>query len=182
MGFMCFGATLPAAGMLGIRSIRSRRVGDGSDLAVGVLVLGVSWISFMFVLPIVRSIALTASAAHDDLRIIAFVLGWVALATIATSLANRLLTIHPERYVASAAARAGIVMIAAAGFLQTARVTSGAHVVSEPCGATNADCLGALPWASIVPALIVGTAWFVGSLLIAHLGTTYGRRRGPLRA
>jgi hypothetical protein len=182
MGFMCFGATLPAAGMLAVRAIRSKRTGDGSDPAIGVLVLGVSWISFMLALPIMRSLALTASGAHDDLRIMGFVGGWFLLAWGAVVLANVLATIHPERYVAAAAARAGVVTIAAAGFLQTVRVTSGTHVVSAPCGTSNADCLGAMPWASIVPALIVGAVWFVGSVIIARAGTSFGRPQGPIRA
>lgn len=182
LGFLCFGATLPAAGLLAIRAIRSKRTGDGSDPAIGVLVLGVSWISFMLAVPIVRSIAITASHAHDDLRFMGFVAGWLALATGAIVLADAVVTIHPERYVASAAARAGIVAIAAAGFLQTMRVTDGEQIVSQTCGTTNADCLGPVPWASMVPALIVGVLWFTASFVVSRAGAAFDRWRGPLRA
>jgi hypothetical protein len=170
VGFVCFGATLPAAGVLGVRAIRSKRIGDGSDPAVGVLVLGISWISFMLAFPIVRSIASTASLADDHLRIVGFVSGWIALAWGAMLLANVLLRIHPERYVAIAAARSGIILIAVAGFLQTVRVTSGDQIFSAPCGTSNADCLGATPWASIVPAAALAGLWFLGSFLMSKAG------------
>ena len=181
LGFLCFGATLPAAGVLGYRAIRSKRPGDGSDLAVGILVLVISWISFMFAFPIMQSIVMTASNADDDIRIIGFVGGWIGLAAGAMLLANALLRLHPERYVAGAAARAGIVMIAAAGFLQTVRVTSGDQVVSAPCGVTNADCLGATPWSSIVPAMAVAAVWFLGSFVLSRAGAFIDGSRRTLR-
>lgn len=186
LGFVSFEATLPAAGVLGVRAIRSTRGGDGCGPAVGVLVLAVAWISFMLGFPIVRAVTVTASRADDPVRFIGFVAGWLALASGAFMLANYLLRTHPERYVARAAARAGIVAIATAGLLQTLTVTADGRLVTAACGASNADCLGGVPWSSIAPALAIGALWFGASLTVPRLssaltsswGLITGRGRG----
>lgn len=180
LGFVSLEATLPAAGVLGVRAIRRRGDGSGCDPALGVLVLGVSWLSFLLGYPTLRAIALTASHAQDQWRIAGFVLGWVALALAAFWLANFLVNSHPERWVARRAARAGIVAIVAAGLLQTFAVTAGVSVVGEPCGTTNADCLGATPWASIAPAAAIGAGWFVVSIALEPVLAAWRRRaRSP---
>lgn len=178
LGFVSFEATLPAAGILGVRAFRSRRSGDGCGPAVGALVLGVSWISFMLGFPIVRAVAVTARHADDPWRFIGFVAGWLALAKGALMLANFLLRTHPERYVARAAARAGIVAVATAGLLQTLTVTADQRLITAPCGASNAACLGATPWSSIVPAMLIGGAWFLAAMALPRVRAALAASRG----
>jgi hypothetical protein len=177
LGFVSMEATLPAAGVLGVRAIRSRRGGTGCDPAVGVLVLGVSWMSFMLGYPTLRAIALTASQAEDRWRITGFLAGWLALAAVAFWLANFLVRSHPERWVARRAARAGLIAIVAAGLLQALAVTSDLQIVGEACGATNAECLGNTPWSSIVPAIAIGVTWFGVSLALSPIRRRIRRAR-----
>jgi hypothetical protein len=166
LGFLSMEATLPAAGVLGVRAIRSKRTGDGCEPVIGVLVLGVAWLSFLLGYPTLRSVAITAAHSDDVGRIIGFLAGWVALAYGAFLLATFLLRAHPERWVARAAARAGIVAIATAGLLQAYTVTADKRTVSDLCGASNADCLGQTPWASLLPAIAFGLLWFTASLIL----------------
>ena len=51
---MC--ATLPAAAVLGVRAMRRPRGGDGSEPALGMLALGVAWLSFLLAYPSMRTI------------------------------------------------------------------------------------------------------------------------------
>jgi hypothetical protein len=180
LGFVSMEATLPAAGVLGVRAIRRRDDVSGCDPAMGVLVLGVSWLSFLLGYPTLRALALTAAHAQDPWRIAAFVVGWAALALAAFWLANFLIGAHPERWLARRAARAGIVAVVLAGLLQTFAVTAGASVVGESCGSSMADCLGTTPWASVVPAAAIGLAWLAVSLTLAPLTAAWRRRaRSP---
>jgi hypothetical protein len=181
LGSVSMEATLPAAGILGVRAIRSKRDGDGCEPVLGVLVLGVAWISFMLGWPTLRSVILTATRAADAWRVVGFVAGWITLAVCSMALANFLLRTHPERWVARAAARAGIIAVAVAGLLQAITVTADKRSVSEACGATNADCLGQTPWSSVVPAVLIGMAWFVAALVLPRaIGTVRSWR--PLRS
>ena len=95
-------------------------------------------------------------------------------------LANFLCRCHPERVVARAVARAGIVTVIAAGLLQFMAITS-AMLQEASRGLRRFD--GRLrrlpPWASLVPALAVGAAWLV--LLTGDLGHRRARRRRSLR-
>ena len=166
LGFISMEATLPAAGVLGVRAIRTKRSTDRGEPVLGVLVLGVAWLSFMLGWPTLRAVFITAMSAEDDWRLIGFVAGWLALAAGVMALANFLLRTHPERWVARAAARAAIVAVAAAGLLQTITVTGDKRAVSATCGASNADCLGQTPWSSLMPALLIGAVWFGVSLLL----------------
>ncbi|MGH2630840.1 MAG: hypothetical protein ACRDHI_09840 [Actinomycetota bacterium] len=176
-GFLSLEATLPAAGALAVRSIRTPRASDGTGPAVGVLVFAVAWISFLLGYPTLRAMWLTATEHGDPLRVVAFVGGWVALAVAALLLANFLVRCHPERWVARGVARAGIVAVIAAGLMQFLAITG--VRMQEPgtrrCGDSIAECLGSPPWASLAPGLAVGTAWFLGSLAIA--GLARARRR-----
>jgi len=169
LGFVSMEATLPAAGVLGVRAIRSKRPGDGCEQAIGILVLGVAWLSFLLGYPTLRAVAITAAQAPDVPRIVGFVVGWLGLAAGALLLANFLLRSHPERWMARAAARAGIVAIAAAGLFQTFTVAADKATVVTTCGDSNADCLGGTPWSSLIPAAAVGLAWFLGSLVMPHV-------------
>jgi len=178
-GFLSLEATLPAAGVLAIRSIRAPRASDGSGPALGVLVLGTAWISFLLGYPTLRQMWITASEQHDPARVVAFVVGWVALAGAAVWLANFLVRCHPERVVARALARAGIVTVIAAGLLQFLAVTQTMLAeATRRCGDSLAECLGSPPWASLAPAVAMGAAWL--SLSLAAQAMARSRRARPL--
>lgn len=180
-GFLSLEATLPAAGALAVRSFRTQRSSDGTGPAVGMLVFGTAWISFLLGYPTLRAMWLTATEHHDPARVVAFVGGWLALAASALLLANFLCRCHPERVVARALARAGIVTVIAAGLLQFMAITSAMlQEASRDCGDSLADCLGSPPWASLGPALAVGAAWLVLSLTISGVAEVRRRRSlGP---
>jgi len=175
-GFLSLEATLPAAGALAVRSIRTPRSADGTGPAVGVLVFAVAWVSFLLGYPTLRAMWLTASEYHDPVATAAFVGGWLVLAAAAVLLANFLCRCHPERFVARAAARAGIVTVISAGLLQLASITR--EMLEDParvCGVSLTDCVGTPPWGSLGPALAIGGAWFLISLGAARLARA---RRG----
>jgi hypothetical protein len=179
-GFLSLEATLPAAGALAVRSIRTPRAADGTGPAVGVLVFAIAWISFLLGYPTLRAMWLTSTQHRDPLRAVAFVGGWIALAATALLLANFLCRCHPERSIARALARAGIVTVIAAGLLQFAASTSVMlQHASRRCGDTLEECLGSPPWASLGPAIAVGAAWLAVSLTAT--GLARWRRRGPFR-
>jgi hypothetical protein len=141
-----------------------------------VLVFAVAWVSFLLGYPTLRAMWLTASEYHDPAGTAAFVGGWLALAAAAILLANFLCRCHPERFVARAAARAGIVAVIAAGLLQLASITR--EMLDDPtrvCGVSLADCVGTPPWSSLAPALAIGGVWFLVSLGAARVA---GARRG----
>ena len=160
-GFLSLEATLPAAGALAVRSTRAPRAGDGTGPAVGVLVLAIAWVSFLLGYPTLRSMWLTATETNDPALVVAFLVGWAALALTALALANFLIRCHPERWVA----RAGIMAVIAAGLFQFL-ATTGVRLQepSRRCGDSLAECLGSPPWTSLFPALAVGAAWFLLSL------------------
>jgi hypothetical protein len=169
-GFLSLEATLPAAGAIALRSIRAPRNTDGTGPAVGVLVFGVAWISFLLGYPTLRAMWLTATEDGDPVATATFVGGWLALAAAAILLANFLCRCHPERFVARAAARAGIVTVIAAGLLQLTSVTR--EMLADPsrvCGMSLTDCVGTPPWSSLAPALAIGGVWFLTSLGAAYL-------------
>ena len=166
-GFLSLEVTLPAAGALAVRSIRTPRSSDGTGPAVGVLVFGVAWLSFLLGYPTLRAALIMATEHHDPLLVVAFVGGWVALAVSAWLLANFLCRCHPERSIARSVARAGLVSVIAAGMLQFFVMTSAMlEGASKSCGDSLADCVGSPPWASIGPALAVGATWLGVSLAI----------------
>lgn len=166
-GFLSLEATLPAAGALAVRSIRTPRAADGTGPAMGVLVFAVAWVSFLLGYPTLRSMWLTATQRNDPALVVAFLVGWVALALTALALANFLIGCHPERWVARMVARAGIVTVIATGLFQFL-ATTGVRLQepSRRCGESLAECLGSPPWTSLGPGLAVGTTWFLVSLAI----------------
>jgi len=174
-GLFSLQATLPAAAVLAVRSIRSTRSSDGTGPAVGVLVLAVAWVSFLLGYPTLRALWVTASEQGDLPRVVAFAAGWVALALVVALLALFLCRCHPERFVARAAARAGIVTVVVAGMLQFLTMTRAMiDHAGRLCGDSVEACIGSPPWASVAPAIAVGATWFVASLSIA--GVTRARR------
>jgi hypothetical protein len=164
-GFLSLEATLPAAGALAVRSIRTPRTSDGTGPAVGVLVFAIAWVSFLLGYPTLRAMWLTATEHHDPARLLAFVVGWLGLAGAAMLLADFLCRCHPERVVARALARAGIVTVIAAGLLQFLTITNTMlEYPTRSCGESLAECVGTPPWSSLGPALVVGAAWLVLSM------------------
>jgi hypothetical protein len=176
-GFFSLEATLPAAGAIAVRSFRSKRTSDGTGPAVGVLVFAVAWMSFLLGYPTLRAMWLKATEHHDPASAAAFLGGWLALAGSALLLANFLCRCHPERFVARALARAGIVTVIVAAGLQFLAITQTMlQEVTRECGVSLADCVGSPPWVSIGPALVVGASWLAASL--ALVGLTRVRRDG----
>jgi hypothetical protein len=160
-----FGATLPAAVLLAIRTIRrkDRGHGDGSEPAVAALALALAMLGFWFAVPLIYAIARTATIADDPWRVLAFAAGLVGLSCVVIALATYLLRCHPERWVARRLAMSGLVTVVLAGGLQTAVAISGSVGLLPTCGAltaTNADCVGSMPWSVLLPAATMGTFFF----------------------
>jgi hypothetical protein len=171
LGAVSLWATLPAALWLVVRTFRRRTGGDGSEPAIAVVAIGMAWISFLLGYPALLSIAETAGHAPDHARAWGFFGGLLVMAALAAWLVDRMVRIHPERWVARTAAAAGLVMVVTAGALQAFVLVTG----FGSCGkafAQNADCVGATPWIAVGPALAVGGAWFVISVLLKEIRRT----------
>jgi hypothetical protein len=172
-----FWATLPAAVFLAIRIIRRDERGhsDGTEPAFAALALALALLGFWFAEPFMYAIGRTAWFAHDVWRIVAFAGGLVALSVIVVALSTYLLRCHPERWVARRLAMSGVLAVVLAGGLQ-AVVTLGTRTgFPAVCGritASNADCVGMVPWIAVVPAAVMGVAVFAFSV------ATTGTRRG----
>ena len=164
-----FWATLPAAVFLAVRTIRrgDRGQGDGSEPAFAALALGLALLGFWFAVPPMYAIARTAGSADDPWRAFAFAGGLVALSGIVTALVTYLLRCHPERWIARRLALSGLVTIVLAGGLQAGVAVSRVVGLMPACGrltSTNADCVGTLPWSVLLPAAVMGVAFFCISL------------------
>jgi hypothetical protein len=171
LGAVSLWATLPAALWLVVRTFRRRTGGDGTEPAIAVVAIGMAWISFLLGYPALISIAQTAGHAPDHARAWAFFGGLLVLALTAGWLVDRMVRIHPERWVARTAAAAGLVVVVTAGALQAFVLITG----FGSCGkafARNADCVGTTPWIVVAPALAVGGAWFVISVLLKEIHRT----------
>jgi hypothetical protein len=174
LGAISLWATLPAAIWLVVRTFR-RRGGDGTEPAIAVVAIGMAWISFLLGYPALISIAETASHASDHARAWGFFAGLALMAVVAAWLVDRVVWIHPERWVARAAAVAGIVVVVVAGALQAFILVTGFGSCGTPL-ASNADCVGGTPWIMVGPALAVGIAWFVISILLKEIHRTQRQR------
>ena len=107
LGFVSMYATLPAAAYLGVKTIRRRRGGDGSEPALAVLAFGFVWLSFLMAYPAMRVIVL-ASEQPGAWMPRAFLASVVALAGAIVVLARFGVDMHPERWVARRFVVAGI--------------------------------------------------------------------------
>ena len=117
LGFVSMCATLPAATLLGVRAIRRRRGGDGSEPALGVLAFGFMWLSFLLAYPAMRAIVIAAEQPGEwGPR--AFLGTLVVLAGIIVAMATLAVRIHPERWVARRFLLAGIGLAIAVVFTQ----------------------------------------------------------------
>jgi len=171
-----FWATLPAAVFLAIRIIRRDERGhsDGTEPAFAALALALALLGFWFAVPLMYAIARTAWFAHDAWRFVAFAGGLVGLSLIVVVLSTYLLRCHPERWIARRLAMAGVLAAVLAGGLQAVLTLSNHDGLPAICGrvtATNADCVGVVPWAAVLPAAVMGAAVFAVSV-----AATGGRR------
>jgi hypothetical protein len=124
LGCVSMYATLPAATLLGVRAIRGRRGGDGSEPALGILAFGFMWISFLLAYPAMRVIVI--AARHPG--------GWgpraflgtlVVLAAAIVVLATFAVRIHPERWVARRFLLAAIGLAIVVAFTQAMALVLG---------------------------------------------------------
>ena len=117
LGFVSMYATLPAATLLGYRSLRRQRGGDGSEPAIGMFAFGVMLVSFLLAYPAMRVIVIEASRP-DGWAPRAFLGTLVVLAAAIVGLATVAVRIHPERWIARRFLLAGIGVAIAVVFTQ----------------------------------------------------------------
>jgi hypothetical protein len=168
-GAISFWATLPAAVVLAVRTLRRKRDagGDGSEPAFAALALGLAFLGFWFALPAMFAIARTAAVARDPWRAVVFLSGLAALAGVVVALSTYSLRCHPERWIARRLAFAALTAVVLAGGLQAALALSRSVGFLPACGratSTNADCVGRLPWSVLLPATAMGAAFFIVSV------------------
>jgi hypothetical protein len=124
LGFVSMYATLPAATLLGYRSLRRQRGGDGSEPAIGVLAFGIMLVSFLLAYPAMRVIVL-AARQPGQWAPRAFLATLVLLAAAIVALASLAVRIHPERFIARRIALAGIGLAIAVAFTQAMSLVLG---------------------------------------------------------
>ena len=107
LGFISMYATLPAAAYLGVKTIRRKRGGDGSEPALAMVAFGFTWLSFLMAYPEMRVIVL-ASEQPGAWMPRAFLGSVVALAATIVVLARLAVDMHPERWIARRLITAGI--------------------------------------------------------------------------
>ena len=107
LGFVSMCATLPAATLLGVRAVRRRRGGDGSEPALGMLAFGIMWLSFLLAYPTLRVIVI-AAGQPDGLKPRTFLATLVVMAVAIVGLSTVAVRMHPERWMARRFLLAGI--------------------------------------------------------------------------
>ena len=117
LGFVSMYATLPAAAYLGVKTIRRRRGGDGTEPALAILAFGFVWLSFLMAYPAMRVIVL-ASEQPGAWVPRAFLGSVITLAAVIVVLARAVVEMHPERWLARRAVMAGIALAVVATFVQ----------------------------------------------------------------
>ncbi len=124
LGFVSMYATLPAAAYLGVKTIRRRRGGDGSEPALAVLAFGFVWLSFLMAYPAMRVIVLASEqpGAWVPRAFLAFV---IALAAVIVVLARVGVDMHPERWIARRCLMAGIGVAVVVTFVQAMALVLG---------------------------------------------------------
>jgi hypothetical protein len=117
LGFVSMYATLPAAAILGVRAIRGRHGGDGSEPALGALTFGFVWLSFLLAYPAMRVIVI-AAGHPGEWAPRAFLGSVVALAVVIVVLSRAAVGMHPERWMARRFVLAGIGVAILVAFVQ----------------------------------------------------------------
>jgi hypothetical protein len=111
LGVPSLGITVPAAVWLGIGAVRQRRLSSGGEPAMGFIALVVAGLDVMTL----NSVLLKTFDIIDP-RQAWFGIGWgTALATAVAICTASTLRIHPERWGALLAARAGLIGAMAGG-------------------------------------------------------------------
>lgn len=124
LGFVSMYATLPAASLLGVRAIRRRRGGDGSEPALGALAFGVMWISFLLAYPAMRVIVI-AARQPGEWAPRAFLGTLVVLAAIIVAMSRLAVRMHPERWMARRCLLGGIGLAIVVAFTQAMALVLG---------------------------------------------------------
>ena len=124
LGFVSMYATLPAAAYLGIKTIRRRHGGDGTEPALAILAFGFVWLSFLLAYPAMRVIVL-ASEQPGAWVPRGFLGSVIALAAVIVVLARAGVEMHPERLLARRAVMAGIAIAVVATFVQAMTLVLG---------------------------------------------------------
>jgi hypothetical protein len=124
LGFVSMYATFPAATLLGMRAIRRRRGGDGSEPALGMLAFGIMWISFLLAYPAMRVIVI-AARQPGGWAPRGFLGSLVILAVAIVALACRAVRMHPERWVARKFLLAGIGLAIVVAFTEAMALVLG---------------------------------------------------------
>ena len=124
LGFVSMYATLPAASLLGMRAIRRRRGGDGSEPAIGMLAFGIMWISLLLAYPAMRVIVI-AARQPGEWAPRTFLGTLVVLAAVIVAMTRLALRTHPERWMARRCLLAGIGVAIAVAFTQAMMLVLG---------------------------------------------------------
>jgi len=124
LGFVSMYATLPAAAYLGVKTIKRRRGGDGSEPALAVLAFGFVWLSFLMAYPAMRAIVLASTQPGGQVPRL-FLAAVVALAGVFVVLARIGVGMHPERWVARRCLMVGIGVAIALTFVQAMSLVLG---------------------------------------------------------
>jgi hypothetical protein len=118
LGVPSLGITVPAAIWLGVGSLRQRRLSSGGEPAMGFLALVIAGLDVMML----NSVILKTVELLDPQRTWTGVAWGVTLAAAAVVCTASILRIHPERWGALLAARAGLVAAMAGGLTLFARL------------------------------------------------------------
>jgi FtsH-binding integral membrane protein len=124
LGFVSMCATLPAASLLGMRAIRRRHGGDGSEPALGILAFGFVWLSFLLAYPAIRVIVIAAEQPGGWAPR-AFLATLVVLAATIVALSTFAVRIHPERWMIRKFLFAGIGLAIVVVFTQAMMLVLG---------------------------------------------------------
>jgi hypothetical protein len=124
LGFVSMYTTIPAAAILGVRAVRGRPGGDGSEPALGMLTFGFVWLSFLLAYPTMRVIVIAAEQPGAWAPR-AFLGSVVALAVVIVMLSRAAVRMHPERWMARRLVLAGIGLAILVTFAQAMALVLG---------------------------------------------------------
>jgi hypothetical protein len=111
LGLPSMGVTVPAAVWLGVGSLRQRRLSSGGEPALGLIALVVAGLGVMVINAVVPRLFEAVGAQRTWMG-----MGLaVALSVAALVFSGSVLRVHPERWGAVLAARAGLIASTAGG-------------------------------------------------------------------
>jgi hypothetical protein len=120
LGLPSMGVTLPAAVWFGVGSVRQRRLSSGGEPALGFLSIVIAGLAMLAIGPATQRLVdvVGPRSAWSGAAAV------LALAASVLVLASFALRIHPERWAAVLAARAGLVTATAGGAALFARTVA----------------------------------------------------------